>query len=97
MFHERSNITAPFGEHLKFQERQLLQENFGWIVVNYNKKTRIKILYILKLLYTGYSIQGAAPFTEHLKFQGKMILPTHWLWWKFAKQNKKLELGHYTL
>ena len=56
MLHERSNITAPFAEHLKFSEKITFAEVF---LVKRGKKKRkkrkskIKTLYIFTLLNTG--------------------------------------------
>ena len=38
MLHKRGNTTAPFAEHLKFQEQMTFTDTFGWIVVNKNRK-----------------------------------------------------------
>ena len=38
-----------------FRKNSLLQIHFGWIVANQNKKTRIRDLYVLILLYTRCS------------------------------------------
>ena len=59
------------------KNKWLLQKHFGWVVVNQNRKNRIKRLYILKLLYTGCSTKeviSLASFEEHLTFQEKMTL-----------------------
>ena len=59
MLHERSNIIASFTELLKFQEKLILHMEFGSILANQNKKTRMNTLYILKMLYTGCSTKEA--------------------------------------
>ena len=37
VLHERSNITAPFAEHLEFPEKRLLNIHFGSNVSKQNK------------------------------------------------------------
>ena len=53
MLHERSNITASFAEHLKFKEKLTFSPVLWINCGKLKKKTRIKKLNILKLLYTG--------------------------------------------
>ena len=56
MLHERSNITAPFAEHLQFPEKRILHIQTWQKKI---KKTRIRALYIFKVLYTGCSTKEA--------------------------------------
>ena len=55
-----SNITAPFAEHLKFQDQMTFMEAF-WVNSGTpkHKKNRISTLCILKLLHTGCSTKDA--------------------------------------
>ena len=53
-----------------FKNKLLLHIHFWWILGNQNKTTRIRTLYILKILYTGCSTSNnTVSFAEHLKFR----------------------------
>ena len=54
VFHQRVNITAPFPEHLNFQEK-LNSTHSHMLKSGKTNKTIIRILYISKMLYTGCS------------------------------------------
>ena len=59
VLHERSNITACFAEHLEVQENLTFTHSL-WISSGKSKqKTKIRTLYILKMLYAGCSTKDA--------------------------------------
>ena len=58
--HKRSNITAPFKEHLQFREKSdFYAFTMGQTWQNKINKIRIRALYIFNLLYTGCCTKGA--------------------------------------
>ena len=73
VLHERGKITASFGGHLEVQGN-LTFTHANWINANQNKKTRMRIFYILKTLYRVLHERSniTAPSTEHLKFPENM-------------------------
>ena len=78
VLHERCNNTDPIVEQLRFQEKVTL--GVGLIVENQNKKTKTKILNLLKMLYIYRVLHErsniTASFTDRLKFQEKVTF-TH--------------------
>ena len=69
-------------------------------MTNHDRETRIRTLYIYKLLYTGCSTKksnNTGSFTEHLKFFKKVTL-THAPWVNSGKwKPTKLKSEHYTI
>ena len=61
--------------------------HFGLIMANQNEKTKIRILYLLKILHTGCSLKEAIKRKEKLSYMCFRTI--------MANQNK-LESGHYT-
>ena len=58
VLYERTNITASFVEHLKFQEKKDFYSTLGW-------ETRARRLHTLKLLYKcKRNIQSRSSYSE---------------------------------
>ena len=67
------------------------------LVSNQNKKTKIMILYLLKILHTGCSTKEAItllPSQSTWNFKRKWFSYIHFRWIA-ANQNNELESGHY--
>ena len=70
----------PFQSTWNFKKSRLLQMHLGLIVVNWNQKTRIRTLSILKLLYTGCSTKDAIsllPSWSTRNFENKCLFYAH--------------------
>ena len=82
----------------KFKKSQLLQMHFELIVANWNQKTRIEILSILKLLYTGCSTKEAISlFPSWTKTSRINAFSTRILGKCSQIKIKQLESGQYIL
>ena len=89
VLHERSSNTASFVEHLKFQNIHFYIY-FVWMMANQNKKTKIRTLYILKMLYTRCATEEAIsllPARSTWNFKIKLLLYIRFRW-ILANQNK---------
>ena len=78
VLYEQSNNTASFVEHLKFQEKSTFADAI-WLNCSI-KKTRVRTLYILKLLQTEYSTKEEIklrPPRSTLNFKKKLLLYRH--------------------
>ena len=52
VLHKRTSTTASFGWHLSFQEKSTFTHAICVNSGNANSKTKIRRLYIMKILYT---------------------------------------------
>ena len=71
VIHKRSNIASSFVEHQKFPKCRSFTHGMWVIVADWNKQIRIRMLYTLKVLYTGCStkkIDIAVYLVEHLEY-----------------------------
>ena len=84
----RKHITASLTERLKFNKNWLLHMHFGLIVANYNKKTRIRTLYILKLLL---EVMKQLPSRSTRNYKNRWLLYIH-VGQIEANQNQKTKL-----
>ena len=85
MLHKRCSTKEatkllPSWSTSNFKKSWLLQMHIGLIVVNWNQKTRIRILSILKLLCTGCSTKDAIsllPSWSTRNFENKCLFYAH--------------------
>ena len=71
MLHERSNITAPSAEHLKFPENMTFAEVFSVKRDKEKKKQNKDTIHFQSAKYLALHKRSntIASFAEHLKFQ----------------------------